>query len=572
MRVGERGTYVTRGGSRVAKRALRALAVRWLNPRVRLTLSRILHRELGPRAWRAERRRERMARVIASNPDLVSVDGAVVARDISVIWGPDAVREAVHEALRQAEIEHVVVPVQGGRPVIAVQSTDVARLPDALGRLPDGATWRMGIDTSLRMRWLTLDAGCRKNLHAARAVWLRRAYVAADGHDVAVEDHSEAVIQIWDVLAGGEARPDGEPHHAGTRIPRTEPVTVPYLLASEWTALAQGSPQAHALVLPHLLAVTEPIDVVYTWVDGEDEDWQQRKSEAMGLHTEVINRTADAASRFISRDELRFSLRSLELYAPWVRHVYVVTDGQRPDWLVESHPRLTVVDHSEIFRNADALPVFNSHAIESQLHHIEGLSDRYLYLNDDVFFGRPVHKETFFEANGISKFFLSPATLDVGPVSARDLPVLSAAKHNADVIAKAWGRSITTKFKHTPHTQNRVLLDEMERRFPEVFEQVSGSRIRHPDDYSIASALQHYYAYAEGRAVPAAIRYAYVDITARGAELPLTKLLRERDRDVFCLNDTFADAAGRARADAVGRWFLSSYFPVPSTFERVGDS
>ncbi len=115
---------------------------------------------------------------------------------------------------------------------------------------------------------------------------------------------------------------------------------------------------------------------------------------------------------------------------PWVRHVYVVTDRQVPPWLNVEHPQLTVVDHREIFRDPSVLPVFNSHAIESQLHHIPGLSEHYLYLNDDFFFGRPVQPELFFHANGIAKFFLSAVVLDVDPPSRRDLPVLSAAKQN----------------------------------------------------------------------------------------------------------------------------------------------
>lgn len=129
-----------------------------------------------------------------------------------------------------------------------------------------------------------------------------------------------------------------------------------------------------------------PIDVVYTWVDGNDPAWRRRRSAYDGgYHAESAN-----AARYISRDELRYSLRALEQNAPWVRHVHLVTDGQRPAWLNDSHPRLTVVDHSEIFADPAALPTFNSHAIESRLHHIKGLSEHFLYLNDDMFLGRPV--------------------------------------------------------------------------------------------------------------------------------------------------------------------------------------
>ncbi|KAH8044357.1 hypothetical protein JL722_14749 [Aureococcus anophagefferens] len=92
-----------------------------------------------------------------------------------------------------------------------------------------------------------------------------------------------------------------------------------------------------------------------------------------------------AASRYRDSDELRYSLRSLEKYAPWVRHVYLVTDDQIPWWLDMASDRLTVVPHRKVFARThrEFLPVFSSPAIETQLHNIPGLSKRFIYFNDD---------------------------------------------------------------------------------------------------------------------------------------------------------------------------------------------
>src|SRR5699024_5053315 len=131
--------------------------------------------------------------------------------------------------------------------------------------------------------------------------------------------------------------------------------------------------------------------------------WRSRMlAERDGVDPDAVEESATAESRFASRDELRFSLRSVEYYASWFNHIYLVTDGQVPDWLDLNHPKLTVVDHKEIFADTTVLPVFNSHAIESQPHHIAGLTERYLYLNDDVFFMRPTEPELFFEGNGLA--------------------------------------------------------------------------------------------------------------------------------------------------------------------------
>ena len=284
---------------------------------------------------------------------------------------------------------------------------------------------------------------------------------------------------------------------------------------------------------------TDPIDVVYTWVDGDDPVWQQRKNDALGItDTAQLNDTAVNASRFISRNELLYSLRSIELYANWVRNIYIVTDHQVPDWLDTANPRIKIVSHEDIFTDPDVLPVFNSHAIESQLHHIDGLSNKFLDLNDDVFFGGIVQPGDFFHSSRISKYFPSNACLDVAPASARDLPVLSAAKNARALIADEFGVTITNKFKHTPIALQRDVLYEMEERFPDLFKTVAASRFRHPDDYSIPSGLYHFYAFATGRAVPGHIKYGYQDISQENLPVFLARIVQNNPYRVFCLNDT----------------------------------
>ncbi|KAF8795915.1 N-acetylglucosamine-1-phosphotransferase like protein [Argiope bruennichi] len=82
----------------------------------------------------------------------------------------------------------------------------------------------------------------------------------------------------------------------------------------------------------------------------------------------VIELPADhediSASRFTDNEELRYSLRSLEKHAPWVRHVYIITNGQIPYWLNLDNPFVTIVTHEEIFPNNSHLPTFSSPAIE----------------------------------------------------------------------------------------------------------------------------------------------------------------------------------------------------------------
>uniref|UniRef100_A0A8D0L517 N-acetylglucosamine-1-phosphotransferase subunits alpha/beta n=1 Tax=Sphenodon punctatus TaxID=8508 RepID=A0A8D0L517_SPHPU len=114
-----------------------------------------------------------------------------------------------------------------------------------------------------------------------------------------------------------------------------------------------------------------------------------------------------SASRFEDNEEMRYSLRSIERHAPWVRHIFIVTNGQIPSWLNLDNPRITIVTHQEIFQNVSHLPTFSSPAIESHIHHIAGLSKKFIYLNDDVMFGKDVWPDDFYSHSKGQKVYLT---------------------------------------------------------------------------------------------------------------------------------------------------------------------
>lgn len=114
-----------------------------------------------------------------------------------------------------------------------------------------------------------------------------------------------------------------------------------------------------------------------------------------------------SASRFEDNEELRYSLRSVERHAPWVRHIFIVTNGQIPSWLNLDNPRVSVVTHQDIFLNNSHLPTFSSPAIETHIHRIPGLSQKFIYLNDDVMFGKDVWPDDFYSHSKGQKVYLT---------------------------------------------------------------------------------------------------------------------------------------------------------------------
>ncbi|MEU6244542.1 stealth conserved region 3 domain-containing protein [Streptomyces sp. NPDC047024] len=313
--------------------------------------------------------------------------------------------------------------------------------------------------------------------------------------------------------------------------------------------------------------ITFPIDAVYTWVNGADVDWLERKNTALaalGMETEDA---ATSAARFRDRDELRYSLRSIDMYAPWIRNIYLVTDQQVPHWLDLDHPRVRVVDHTEIFGDRGALPTYNSHAIESQLHRIEGLAEHFLYFNDDVFVGRTVKPDAFFLGNGQAKHFMSPTSVPMSPVSEDDEFNIAAAKNNRALIQGEFGHTTVHTFLHAPHPLRRSVLQDIEEHYREAVEVTAANQLRSHQDVSVASSLHHYFGNHTLRSVPGSISCGFVNVGLSDHKPRLSRILAVRPHDVFCLNDYHDGDVSEDEQDAILAAFLPSYFPVPSQFE-----
>jgi hypothetical protein len=135
----------------------------------------------------------------------------------------------------------------------------------------------------------------------------------------------------------------------------------------------------------------ENISFVYTWVDGDDINISEKKSKFNGGNKEVNNRDRSA-------DELRYSLRSLKKYLPWHRGtIYIVTDNQIPKWLNTDNNQIKIINHQDIIPKY-INPTFSSNTIECFLDKIPGISDTFIYLNDDFFFNNFVHPSFFFNS------------------------------------------------------------------------------------------------------------------------------------------------------------------------------
>ena len=138
------------------------------------------------------------------------------------------------------------------------------------------------------------------------------------------------------------------------------------------------------------------IDFIIPWVDGNDPEWQKSFNSYAPKSAQIDD--ADE-SRFRDWGLLPYWFRGIEKFAPWVRKIHFITCGQVPQWLNLDAPKLHWVKHEDYIPKK-YLPVFNVNPLELNLHKIAGLSDKFVYFNDDTFIIRPISEQRFFK-NGL---------------------------------------------------------------------------------------------------------------------------------------------------------------------------
>jgi hypothetical protein len=134
------------------------------------------------------------------------------------------------------------------------------------------------------------------------------------------------------------------------------------------------------------------IDIIVPWVDGTDPAWQ---AEFKRYLPECSDEDDVNPNRYREWGLLPYWFRGIEKFMPWVRKVHFLTNGQVPPWLNTQCEKLHLVTHADILP-ADCLPIFSSRPIDLAMHRIPGLSEQFIYFNDDFYVLQPLTPDDFF--------------------------------------------------------------------------------------------------------------------------------------------------------------------------------
>lgn len=323
-----------------------------------------------------------------------------------------------------------------------------------------------------------------------------------------------------------------------------------------------------------------PVDAVYLWVDDQDPDWQRRRQDSLARHAAAQGRevppAALSAARFRDNSELKYSLRSLDLYAPWINRVCLITDRQCPAWLNTETVR--VVDHSEILPVNAARPLFNSNALELCMHRVPGLAEHFLEFNDDFMLGAPVHVRDFFLQDGSPKIWLD-SKKQKQPAPGEVLPMRRAFElKTRKVIQERFGVFWAHKVRHYPRAYRKSDAEAVRQAFPQEVAQTLQSPFL--DSENVMTVLLYALfltASKRGKVVPVnglrqLLHFAQGRVRHIGASLgdancaAKMKWIRLLKPLTFCINDS--EKAGEGERVML-REFLREMFPAPSRFERA---
>ena len=339
-------------------------------------------------------------------------------------------------------------------------------------------------------------------------------------------------------------------------------------------------------MLPTAVAVRMHVDLVYTWVNSTDRTLAEQRAAFSAREVKRNFNYRAGQARFQDNGELRYSLRSVEKNLPFVRRVHVVHAGARPDWLRHDMDDLRFVSQDEILPPGIS-PSFQSDVVEAYLYRLPGLSEHYVYANDDFMFALPHRPGDFFDAEGRA---LVGRDWRLAGTRRTVVPIYRSMELNAARAVRRRLGTLVTPAPNTPPWKTRLKLlfhraawlntvthvaQPFRRSIWEGFHDTFATEMRALAEHRFRSRrgmtvnlMAHHYAMAAGKARFVEREHGYLQRgdSAEAAERFRQSILHNLDGwPRFCLND--APAVDRFDWNGFVASFTNEYMPNRSRWE-----
>ena len=327
------------------------------------------------------------------------------------------------------------------------------------------------------------------------------------------------------------------------------------------------------------------IDFIVLWVDGNDLEWQEKKKRYSPAGT-----SDNSAARYRDWDNLKYWFRGVAKFAPWVRTVHFVTDDQVPEWLNVQAPRLHLVSHRD-YMPEQALPVFNSNAIEVGMHRIEGLAEHFVYFNDDLFLVAPIKPGYYFtdglpvDMAGLTRAGTPSAANVFARIQQNNYRVINARYSKAEVLKKHGGKWLKPSYGKTfvrtllnlgrkdlsglviPHLSVPYRKQDWERVWAYCGEQLRDTQFhRFRDAGDLTHFLFRFWRMCEGDFSARRSLGRYYSLTEK--ELPrIVTAIKKQTYPEVCLNDCWTNGDFEGAKETLNAAF-ETILPEKCEFER----
>ena len=316
------------------------------------------------------------------------------------------------------------------------------------------------------------------------------------------------------------------------------------------------------------------IDIVLAWVDGSDEKWLAEKNQYS------VNGGDAAVNRYRDWDLLRFWFRGVEKFMPWVDTIHFVTWGHTPSWLDLSNPKLHVVKHSDYIPSKH-LPTFSSHTIELNFHNIPGLSNNFIYFNDDMFVVNKMESTDFFRNDlPVDCPIEVPLRFHKGGIDhiiANDVMVINDHFNKRDVVKKNLDKWLCLKNiymlpvesfssfdnPHLPLAYNKTTLNAVWDAEPTLLDETCSHKFR--TDADVNQWLFRYWQFATGNFEKGKPQGKFFSIGRDDSQIK--EAIESKKYKMICLSDDNVNVDFEKEKEFLISEF-SKILPEKSTFEK----
>ncbi|VGM96478.1 Capsular polysaccharide phosphotransferase SacB [uncultured Avibacterium sp.] len=346
----------------------------------------------------------------------------------------------------------------------------------------------------------------------------------------------------------------------------------------------------------------DKIDFVLPWVDPSDELWQEKKEHFSNERN--VDLGSNTSARYRDMEILKYVLRSIEKNCSWYNNIFLITEGHYPKWLNIKHHKIRLISHEELFYDKEDLPTFNSNSIECNLSSLKslGLTEKFIYLNDDMLIFRKVDSSRFFINNlpvdflchtliprskfllkllGISDSWNYALLNDIALVnSKKNIHTISkyliyhanysiTEKLNNFLMKNLYRKAISLKHWHHPQPYLINTLEKVREIFKLQLERASKNKFR--DKTDLTPYLYRYWHLLSGEFYPAKFNDGIGDkniTSVKDVNEIFEKLKKEPHINFVCFNDS-PDLTEQQFSLVKEKLLneLEKYFPEKASFE-----